>query len=322
MKLNLLPNYVSKGASAKVWLGASVLFTALAIGGAVFMTVSSKAARDEAEVAAKDLEGKAAQVVVIAKQADTLGAASAPLTRNLSLAQSIEEYPYKVTGFYRTVQNYIPGFFRINQMSLTPVSETSCTLTLAGTINSYQQYADLMLALLRIPGAKTVTRAGYVLDRANLNGITETDTRPEKSRSSETPLPKDPVERIAALVSRASAETTGFTGAGNYASTPEVARQAIPNWQNITVTVELDNPVAAAPVLNPTPGAVVVPPVSYNFMVPIPQDTLRAGGGAAAPGVAAPGAGGPPAGLGIQGAPGGGAPPQPGGRGGRGGEDS
>lgn len=321
MKLNLLPQYVTKGAAARTWMVGSIAAMIAAVAGSIFMITSSKAARDAAEAAANELQPQAAAVVTLAKTADTIGASSAEVVRNISLADAMQQHPAKITGFYRDVIPYIPSFFRVNAMSMTPMDANRCQLTLTGTIQTYQQYADLMLALLRIPGAQTVGRSGYVLDRRNLPNVTEEDAFPEFKKSGDERLPLDPVERISALVARAGAEPTGFTGVGNYAGPIEQPRLAIPNWQNITVNVVLQTPGAQVPVpgatapggnMNPgttpptgtspnpavQPGGAAAGPV-YNFLVPVPKDSMPAGG-------ARPGAGAAPG-------PGGGAPPMPGG---------
>jgi len=333
MKLNLLPSYVSKGSAAKTWFVASLLFVIASILAAVGLIVMSTKARDEAEAAAKELEPQAQQVVALAKSAEGIGASAAPVTRNVQLAKAMMDHPFKYTSFYRSVTPYIPSFFRVNAMSVTPAGETGCTLTLSGTIQSYQQYADLMLALLRIPGAQRVGRAGYVLDRATIPGVTQEFPNPVPSKDSQGPLPLDPSERIQELIARAAAVPTGFTGAGNYAGPVDQARQAIPNWQNITVSVDLNTPGLAAPnpgatnttpagpppgvVQGPNPGAQpgtqpggvtpgtqpavgAVPGVSYDLRAPRPQATL---GGSATPGGGA---------ASVPSAPRGGGAPRPG----------
>lgn len=324
MKLNLLPQYVSKGAAARTWMILSILASILSIAAAIGLITISGKNRNEAESAMNDKVPQAQQVVALAKSAETVAATSAMTVRNIALAKAMEEHPAKIGNFYRDVIPYIPSFFRINAMTMTPVDATTCTLTLTGTIQTYQQYADLMLALLRIPGAQNVSRAGFVLDRKFLPGVSEEMPYPEMRKGSESALPLDPRERIAALVARASQEPTGFTGAGNYAGPIENPRQAIPKWQNITVSVVLKTPGVQVPVpgqtgapgagpaagpspsLNPgatqppaaaanpaagAPGAGAPAGPDYNFLVPIPKESLPGGGATGAP------AGGGPAGT-------------------------
>lgn len=281
---------------------ASIAAAVVSVLGSVFLITSSKGQRDAAEAAANDLVPQAQAVVALAKTADTIGASSAETVRNIALADAMQKHPAKITGFYREVIPYIPSFFRVNAMSMTPIDGNRAALTLTGTIQTYQQYADLMLALLRIPGAQTVGRTGYVLDRRNLPNVTETDQYPEFKKASDDRLPLDPVDRINALVARASAEPTGFTGAGNYAGPIEQPRLALPKWQNITVSVVLQTPGAqvpvpgattpgagpgamnpgAAPATQPRPNAGANPAIvagpEYNFLVPVPKDSMPAGG--------------------------------------------
>src|SRR2546430_13626538 len=51
-------------------------------------------------------------------------------------------------------------FFRINSITATPNDANTVTVTMNGVIHTAQEYADLMLALLRIPGAQAVSRSG------------------------------------------------------------------------------------------------------------------------------------------------------------------
>lgn len=345
MKLNLLPSYVSKGAAAKTWLFVMSLLTLLSIAGAVFMMVFSKGALAKAIEDAKALEPEHQKVVNLAKMADGVAAnpVAGMVTRNVALSEAMSAHPRKYTAFYRSVTPYIPGFFRINDMSVVPVNENSCRLTLVGTLESYRQYGDLMLGLLRIPGAKNVARSGYVLNDPFLPHVTEQNQFPQYRKLSSSDLPTDVTERLDALIAKASAEPTGFMNVGNFGAEPDQTRGAMPNWNQVTVTVFLEQSPAGAALPGPTPGvapgagpgagpgvgpagpgagptpgvpapgvapgagagapAVAQPLVSYDLRSPNPRATLNANGG---PSGAAGGSGGG-AGAGMPG-PGAGAP--------------
>lgn len=302
MKLNLVPTYVSKGAKTRTAVIGSIALFLLAGLACVGMIVTSNKALADAKARADELKPRADQAVATARQAETIVASAAGVVRNLELAQAMDRQNRRYTDFYRSVLPYLPDFFRVSSLSVEPSSATAVTLTMAGTIKTYQQYADLMLALYRIPGARTVSRSGFLADPVIVPAISEENPQAAPFLTSEGPLPTDPVERIAALAAQAAGESTGFSGIGNFGTAGTEARGAMPGWSQIEVTVQLES--------QPAEGVV------YALQTPLPRSTVAAGGGApAAPaggGFGAPQGGfGPP--PGAVGPPAGGAPSRPGG---------
>lgn len=279
MKLNLLPTYVSKGAQAKTARVVMVLLALASILACLGMIYFSGKAVTEAKARAEELKPLADEAVAISKEADLIVASSAGIMRNLDLAASMDEHNSKFTTFYRQIIPYIPSFYRVTSMSVTPIDDKSCTLNLDGVLQSYQQYADMMLAMLRIPGAMTVTRGGYVLNDRMVPNLIETDQRAEPIRPSEGRLPLDPMERLDALIARASQGTTGFTGVGNFGTPGNLTRGPMPEWSQVAVSVLLQMDAKTPP----------EEAINYDLRTPDPRATLSSAGGAAsAPAAAAP----------------------------------
>jgi|GEM_PF-520310 len=286
MKLNLVPTYVSKGARTRTAVIGSIALFLLAGLACVGMIVTSSQALTAAKARADELKPQADAAVATARQAETIVASSAGVVRNLELAMAMDRQNRRYPDFYRFVTPYIPDFFRVNSLSVEPTSSTAVTLTLTGTIKTYQQYADVMLALYRIPGARTVSRSGFLQDPQTVPAITPEDPAANAYLASQGPTPQDVVSRIQALATRAAGETTGFAGIGNFGAAGTEARSAMPGWSAVQITVQLES--------DPTQGAV------YALQTPVPRTTVASGGGGAAAVAPSPfgGPGGPPPGMG------------------------
>src|SRR5688572_31104310 len=154
MKLNLLPTYVGKERAARSAILMSCIFALAGIGAAIFMITSSREARRKAEEDMVSWQARAAAAVAESKKADLIVQNARVLILNTNLATAMNKHNFDYVDLYNTVRRYIPGFFRLTSMSAQPAGEDS-VVTLQGVIQTQQQYADLMLALLRIPGAKS-----------------------------------------------------------------------------------------------------------------------------------------------------------------------
>jgi hypothetical protein len=148
-----------------------------------------------------------------------------------------------------------------------------------------------MLALLRIPGATSVSRTGFQMGDQYVPNLSVTDQTGRPIRPGEPPIPDDPLQRLDYFVARGG--TTGYTGVGGFGSGPENAvRGAMPNASQVTVTVTF-------PFEYPKAN-----PVYRGLLGPDPIATLRAAGSAPAGGAGTlpagpagpPGAPGPAAG--------------------------
>jgi hypothetical protein len=155
---------------------------------------------------------------------------------------------------------------------------------MTGVLSSYQQYADLMLALMRVQGATSVSRSGYILIDPIVPNLTPEDQIGRPRPENAAPIPDNPLQRLEYFQSQGS--TTGFAGAGNFGTGNDLTRGAMPRDSIVTVTLVV---------------------AGHDLRVPDARATLSASGGATP-------AGGPPTGA-APGGPPAGRPPGPGGGG-------
>ena len=273
MKLNLLPATVSKGAKARTaWIG-SIAIILVSVLGSAYMIVDSQGKLRQIKQEVADMRPKAQEAYDTSTQADAIIARADNVIRNRQLADAILAHNSKYPELYRDVRAAIPPFFRITSMSATPIDATTAQVNLAGTLDTYQQYADLMLALFRMKGATAVGRSGYVATEQVVPALTEIDQNGRPRRANEQPIPDDPLERLAYFQSQGS--TDSFTGTGNFGTATNDTRFATPDASLVNVTIV----------------------VSRNIQAPDVRGTLQgaggpAGGGAPAGGATVPAGGG------------------------------
>ncbi|RYG34088.1 hypothetical protein EON81_16485 [bacterium] len=289
MKLNLLPTTVSTERKAK---GAVIGAALIAVGGiiaGVLLTTVSRASLEQAKGLEQRIRPFADQAVTTSAQADKIITDSQGVLRNTALAGSMIQHSRKYPDLYDKILPYVPPFFRVTSISATPQGEQS-TVRIQGVLSTYQQYANLMLALLRIPGVQTVGRNGYLDRDLSVPQLTPEDQVGKPKRDSDPVIPDDPLLRLAYYQAQASTQT--YTGTGNFGSADEVLRLAGPDSSLVEVTMLMD----------------------VNLQAPDVSTTLKSAGGGAAPAAGAAGGGlGRPAG--IPGGPSAGVP-RPGGAGG------
>lgn len=306
MKLNLLPTYVSKGAQGRVALVGSLVFLLACIGLTVAMISMSSGKLAASRQAWEDARPPAEAALKEAQKAETIAALGTERKRNLDLTQAMDAQNRKYTTFYDAIKTYIPSFMRVNAMSVIPIDEKSCRLNLTGVLKTYQQYADASLALLRIPGAVNVSRAGYEINDIYVPGLIEADQRGLPFRLNDGRKPALNEEQghdaqMQYLIEKAREGTTGFTGTGGFGTAETTLRRAMPDYSEVTLSV----------LLAQNPSIPAEQQLNYDFRTPNPRATLNRG---AAP---AGGAGPINAGPGGPGGPGGPLPGSAPGRGGR-----
>jgi len=272
MKLNLLPTYVSKEGQSRTAWAISGLLALASIAAAVFLISSSSARLKKANEEVALWEQKAADALATGKKADEIIAKATTVDRNLKLATAMNEHNAVYPNLYGEVMRYVPAFYRVTSMSAAPSGANACTVTLTGQMKSFQQYADVVLALLRIPDAVNVSRAGYSLDDQIIPPLNELDQYGRPIKPGETNLPSDPMERMNEMIARASSEPTGFQDVNGF-GTENPVKGPMPGWSTVTVQITL----------------------ARNIQTPNPMATLRSGL-AGAPGTPPP-AGGTPAGF-------------------------
>lgn len=271
MKLNLVPVTVSRGAKTRgAWVFA-IGFIILCGVGCVFMIITSQAALKEARDKVVAEREKANRAYATSKQAETDILLATESVRNTALAKSMISSNSLYPAFYQDLFRYIPPFFRVIQIRAVPTSAETVTVTMTGTLTSYQQYADLMLALLRDPNVARVGRLGYVKDDLYVPALQPLDQQGKPHRPTEGPIPDDPLQRLAYFQDQGAQRPNGYTGEGNFGSADSSARFAKPGDSRIDVNIEMKG----------------------KLQVPDPTATLLSVKGAAAGATATPGAGAP-----------------------------
>jgi hypothetical protein len=290
MKLNLLPTYVTKGKATRNAAIFSVLLFLGSVGASVAMSWAANDLLQKNKAAEESMRPKAQATVDTYAYAQTIVGSEEVIrvVRNTALAQEMIRHNSKYPNFYNKFIRYIPPFFRLTSIAATPIDDKTSTVTMTGALKSYQQYADLMLILMRYPGAISVGRSGYVSTDPTVPPLSANNQSGTPLKPGETPLPSDPLERLEYLRSQNFSDP-GFTGQGNFGTEGTDTRGAAPGYSIVTITVT----------------------VNENLQVPNINQTLSAsGGGAAAPAGGPGAAGGFPGGR-FPGAPGGfpGGPP-------------
>lgn len=264
MKLNLLPTYVSKEKSAKAAWVFAVLIAVIGCGAAFMLITQSKQEYKDAKDRAEQYQNDAAMAVAVSKQADETIAKAREIIVNIDLANAMRDHNKVYAELYDDVKKYIPGFFRISSISATPSDANSCVVTMQGVIQSYQQYADLMLALLRIPDSTSVSRNGYQVVDAFVPPLTVEDQKGKVVKLGEPNIPDDPVGQIDYFTARSA--PTGYVGTGGFGSGTTEPRGAMPGWQAITVSVVLSN----RHIQTPDPRATLTASASAGPSTPAP----------------------------------------------------
>jgi hypothetical protein len=286
MKLNLLPKTVNTAGRARAaWLGSLVL-ALLGAAGMVAMILLSRDRLAKLKVEEATVRASAVQAQQTAALADTVAQQAQGVIRNAALAKAMNDHNAKYPEIYAKIFPYLPPFFRLGAISASPLNETTSRVQMTGYLDNYQQYADLMIALLRIPGVVTVGRAGFQDAVMEVPALTPGDQSGRPRLPGQAPIPDNDIQRLAYFQSQG--RPSGYLNVGGYGGAPDTPRGAMPDSSQIAVEVVM-------------PGDLRVPDVAA---------TLRGGGGAVAPagipgggGAFAPGIGGP-----------GGAPPAAGGR--------
>jgi hypothetical protein len=308
MKLNLLPTYVTKGAQGRSLFFISCAILAASAVGAFFLNASTSAARNKAREEMDAAKVAADAVNARSLAAQTVANVGIEIQRNLDLHDAMQRQNTKYTDFYRMVRQYVPSYMRVNNMAVSPIDENTCQLSITGVMRSYQNYSDACLALLRIPGALQVGRAGFNLNDDYIPNLQEDDNvglphrlvDGRKPPTVSTGLDRGPDSQLAYLTGLASQASDGFTGTGGFGTPTNDARTAMPDWSDVTFNVILAKDPSLPPDKQP----------NVDFRTPNPRQALApvSGAPAAAPGAPAGGFNPNPVGAGAGPAAG---PPRP-----------
>ncbi|MEO7453601.1 MAG: hypothetical protein ABIV13_02425 [Fimbriimonadales bacterium] len=161
MKLNLLPKTAARSAQSRTALMAMAVLVVLTLAGTMLYAsqVSKTLAGYKEEVAAKEIIAK--QIVDTAASADTILANSKIVLTNFELVKQIDNSNGKYPRLYNTLKGYIPSFIRVRSISAASGGPENSVVTIQGYLKTFQQYSDVMIALLRFPGCSAVGRSGF-----------------------------------------------------------------------------------------------------------------------------------------------------------------
>ena len=279
MKLNLVPTHVSKEKASGGAIFAMFLLIVVGIIGAVLMVVISNQKLAASKAAEEDMLGKASSAKAESDRADALMADSKThaVVRNVTLAEAMAQHSTVYPDLYDMIRRYVPSYYRVTNMAASPGAEGTCTVTLTGVLATYQQYADLGLAFMRIPGAQSYSPSGYQINDAYVPNLTPDDMVGRKIHPNEGNIPDDELQRLRYRIQQG--QLTGYAGAGGYGDNDVTMKGPMPNASLVTLTLTLASD----------------PKHHYDLQTPEPRQTLALGASTAAPSTSG---GGAPAGFG------------------------
>ena len=280
MKLNLLPKTAGTENNSRNAAIFATLFIIVCGVAAYMLNASADKRLADAKAEVEAAKPAADKVVKASKDADAAMAVDKVkhVVVNSALAKAMVDHCFAYTKLYKDVIPYVPSYFRLTELSASPVDATNANLNMTGVISTYQEYADLMLALMRIPGAQTVGRAGFQHEDMIVPAVSSVDQSGKPRKPSEGPIPDDALDRLAYFEQKQT--PSGYLSAGGFGAGDETPKLAPAGKSLISVTVLM----------------------ARNIQTPNPRATLAGIGSASTPA----------AGVGLVGAasgPGGGAPP-------------
>src|SRR5690349_24732829 len=163
MKLNLLPKHVAKAQGSKGAFFAAIILVAVAGAGAFLMISSGRKQLQEARDKVQPATVPVSQALGYSAMADTVISRVTSIDRNLKLTEAMLAHNSKYVDLYREVMQYIPGYYRITNLTATPTGPDTTTVTMSGVMQTHRQYADIVAALYRMPGVQSVSRSNYAI---------------------------------------------------------------------------------------------------------------------------------------------------------------
>lgn len=280
MKLNLVPTHVAKERSGGAAIFFALILAVLGIIGAVIMVVTSGAALDKAKTDEADALQRAAAAKAKSDQADALmaDAKTHAVVRNVSLAESMQKHCSAYPNLYDMLRRYIPSYYRVTSMAASPGADGTTIITMTGVVTTFQQYSDLGLAFMRIPGALGYSPSGYQINDSYVPNLTPDDMLGRRIHPGEGNIPQDEQQRLQYL--QAQGTLTSYSGASGFGDDTVATKGPMPNASLVTMTVTLKSDLKN----------------NYDVQTPDPRQTLSLGASQAATSTAG-GAGGGAAGA-------------------------
>jgi len=248
MKLNLIPTYVSKEGQSKAFLVLGVLILLLSCGLAFAAKSMAEAKAAASLQAAQDAQQGAADAVAMSLYADRVIAQATGIDKNIKLARAMNEHSATYPDLYDEVLSYVPSFLRVTALSASANGADGVTVNLTGVLDSFQQYADANLALLRIPNVQNVVRSNYSLNDRQVPNLSEADQTGTPVRPGETNLPSDPMQRMEEMINRAQNGTANtYQGINGFGDPNATTKGAGPNSSEVSFVITIGGKNLQAP---------------------------------------------------------------------------
>lgn len=161
MKLNLIPKTAARGAASKTMFTVMLIAVIASLVVAFMYNQSLQGTLQSWKDDTAAMLPSAQEVVRASKEADEIVAKARIVLTNTALYKEIESRNNAYPDLYDEVKQYIPSFFRVNSMQASSSGDTGSMMTISGTLRTFQQYSDVMIALLRCPLVVAIGRAGY-----------------------------------------------------------------------------------------------------------------------------------------------------------------
>jgi len=160
MRLNLLPRATRKRTAGMPVFFLMLLLVLLNFAAAWVLktNTSNELAALKEEQTLKEQE--ADKVRRTAAQADEIISSAKIVLTNTALVGQIESANIAYPDLYDELMDYVPSFFRVRSLTASSSGENA-TVVIQGYMRTFQQYSDMMIALLRFPGAVSVGRSGF-----------------------------------------------------------------------------------------------------------------------------------------------------------------
>lgn len=262
MKLNLLPICETQETTLKktIFLMGAVLLGTIAA--STVMAIYSNSRIQASKQKAEELEPQAAFAYRRAMQANSIIKSGTLLERNMRLEEAIEKHNAAQIHLMNDVLQYIPGFFRVTSLTIAPRGAQDSLVTITGIVRTYQQYADVMMALMRMPGATQSFRFGFESKERYVPPLIEMDQAGQPIKPGQVRLPDDPWKRFEI---RMDTMLKGTQEGGNH------SHSAI---YNMNPQTKKNDPVPPTP--NESEVTLYVQVANRPMQVPNPRQTLAA----------------------------------------------
>ncbi len=239
MKLNLLPKTVSKSVASKMAFVAMLILVVLSLVGAFALNRSYNSDLQVLQEEATAKRAIADKVVQASKEADVIMAEARIVLTNMALVEAIKDATNAYPDLYDELREYVPSWFRVRTINASSTDGNNSTVEIDGYLRTFQQYSDVMIALLRHPDVVMIGRSGFgpvpsgdegpfgynpeISDRGPIPGYSAIRITLLMQRNLQAP---DPLATLRAGASGAAPAGAGAPGPGGRTGPPGTAPSA------------------------------------------------------------------------------------------------